>query len=204
MDEIGLFPLGICLLPGERVPLHIFEPRYKELIGECLDEEREFGLLLADEAGEREVGTTAAVVEVLERFDDGRMNIVVEGRDRFRVVQETEGRPFKTAEISPLDDGGEDPGPEEIERCLAAFRELAEAAGAELEEPDPDAEGLSFWIAARVDFGPEVKQQLLELRSERERVVALAKLLQRAHEAVRFARTARERAATNGRVEPPG
>ena len=186
------------------MPLHIFEPRYKELIGECLDEEREFGLLLADEAGEREVGTTAAVVEVLERFDDGRMNIVVEGRDRFRIVAGNRGPSVQDRGDLAARRRGRGSGTQEIERCLAAFRQLAEAAGAELEEPDPDAEGLSFWIAARVDFGPEVKQQLLELRSERERVVALAKLLQRAREAVRFARKARERAATNGRVEPPG
>src|SRR2546428_246128 len=66
MTEIGLFPLGIVLLPTERVPLHIFEPRYKELIGECLDEEREFGLMLTDDEGLREIGTCAAVEELLE------------------------------------------------------------------------------------------------------------------------------------------
>ncbi|TMJ94386.1 MAG: hypothetical protein E6G67_09675 [Actinobacteria bacterium] len=81
MSEIGLFPLDLVLLPGEQRPLHVFEPRYKELIGECLDEETEFGLVLADEEGMREVGTRAAVVEVLERFDDGRLNVVIEGGD---------------------------------------------------------------------------------------------------------------------------
>jgi Lon protease-like protein len=203
MVEIGLFPLELVLLPGERAPLHIFEPRYKELIAECLDEEREFGLLLSDEAGMREIGTTAAVVEVLERFDDGRLDIVVEGRDRFRLLEETEGRSFRTARISPLGDAGEEPTREEIDRCLAAFRRLAEAASAEPEEPDAGTASLSYWIAARVEFGVEVKQGLLELSSERERTVKLAELLDRAREAVRFARTARERAATNGRVEPP-
>jgi Lon protease-like protein len=203
MVEIGLFPLELVLLPSERLPLHIFEPRYRELIGECLDEQREFGLVLSDESGMRDVGTTAAVIEVLERFDDGRMNIVVEGRDRFRVLEETEGRSFRTARISPLGDDVEEATGEEIERCLAAYRRLAEAAGAEVEEPDAGAASLSYWIAARVDFGAEVKQELLELRSERERTVKVAELLRRARDAVRFARTARERAATNGRVEPP-
>ena len=90
--ELGLFPLGIVLLPTERVPLHIFEPRYRELIGECIAEEREFGLVFADENGVRELGTRARVDEVLEQFDDGRMNIVVEGGERFRVESLTRGR----------------------------------------------------------------------------------------------------------------
>jgi Lon protease-like protein len=78
MDEIGLFPLDLVLLPGEQRPLHVFEERYKELIGECLEDGVEFGLVLADEDGLRPVGTRAAVVEVLQEFDDGRMDVVVE------------------------------------------------------------------------------------------------------------------------------
>src|SRR5207245_2681338 len=72
MPELGLFPLGIVLLPSERVPLHVFEERYKELIGECVAPEQEFGLLYADDSGLRELGGRAAVVEVLERFDGCR------------------------------------------------------------------------------------------------------------------------------------
>ena len=85
MDEIGLFPLGLVLLPTEQVPLHIFEPRYRELITECVDEERPFGLVYADDDGIRQVGTLATVVEVTDRFEDGRLNIVVEGGDRFKL-----------------------------------------------------------------------------------------------------------------------
>ena len=203
MVEIGLFPLELVLLPGEQLPLHVFEPRYRELIGECLEGRQEFGLVLSDESGMREVGTTAAVIEVLERFDDGRLNIVVEGRDRFRLLEETEGRSFRTARISPLGDDLEEPTLEETRRCLTAYRRLAEAAGTAAGEPESEADRLSYWIAAQVDFGAEIKQQLLELCSERELTVKLAELLDRARDAVRFARTARERAATNGRVEPP-
>ncbi len=204
MDEIGVFPLGLVLLPGERIPLHIFEPRYRELIAECLDDDREFGLLLSDDEGTREVGTTAAVVEVLERFDDGRLNIVVEGRDRFRLHEETAGRSFMTAQVSPLDDESERPTEPEVERCMAAYRRVVEAADAELEEPTDETGALSYWLASRVDFGVEVKQELLELRSERERIVRLAGLLDHAREAIVWAKTAQERASTNGRVEPPG
>lgn len=204
MDEIGLFPLGIVLLPGERVPLHIFEPRYRELIGECLDEDREFGLVLSDDDGIRKVGTTATVVEVLERFEDGRLNVVVEGQERFRVIAETEGRSFRTARVSPVDDGPEEPSDQDVERCLAAYRRVAEEADAEVEEPGPETASLAYWLAARVDFGAEVKQEILELHTERERVVKLAELLDRAKEAIRWTRLARDRAQGNGRVEPPG
>ncbi len=204
MDDLGLFPLGLVLVPGERIPLHIFEPRYRELIGECLDNDSEFGLVLGGDQEIRSVGTTAAVVEVLERHEDGRLDIVVEGRERFQILEETEGRSFRTAQVEELADTGEEPDPDEVERCLAAFRRLVETAEAELEESEPGSEGLAYWIAARVDFGVDAKQELLELLSERERVVRLAELLAQATGALRFAKTASERAAGNGRVEPPG
>jgi Lon protease-like protein len=204
MQDIGLFPLGVVLFPGEQVPLHIFEPRYRELIGECIAEDREFGLVLADEEALRSVGTSAAVVEVVERYPDGRLDIVVEGRDRFRILAETAGRSFRTASVERVLDAGEEPTDDDIARCLEAFRALLEVAGAEFEPPDPGPEGLAYWIAARVDFGVDPKQELLELLSERQRIVRLAELLGRATGALRFAKTASDRAAGNGRVEPPG
>ena len=97
MPELGLFPLPIVLLPTERVPLHIFEPRYRELIGECLETDREFGLLLTTDDGTvHQIGTRASVEEVLEELDDGRLNIIVEGRTRFRLLELTTGRSFTT------------------------------------------------------------------------------------------------------------
>jgi Lon protease-like protein len=205
MDEIGLFPLGMVLLPGEQVPLHIFEPRYRDLIGECVDEDREFGLVLGDDDGIHEIGTAAAVVAVIERFQDGRLNIVVEGRERIRILEETSGRTFRTARVETMPDAEDTPSEEEVERCLAAYRSVVEAAEAEeAGEPAPGDEGLAYWMAARIDFGPEAKQELLELTSERERVVKLEELLARARAALTWAKTARERASGNGRVEPPG
>ena len=202
MNEIGLFPLNLVLLPGEQAPLHVFEPRYKELISECLAEDEEFGLVLADDDGIREIGTRAGVIEVLERFDDGRLNIVVEGRERFRLVELTEGRAFTTAEIVDIDDDGENPTEEEVEQCLAAYDRVVKAADAELEDLDFDADSIAFQIAARVDFGTEIKQGLLELQSERERVLRLAPMLNQAADAVKRDREIRERASGNGRVEP--
>ena len=203
MAEIGLFPLGLVLLPTERVPLHIFEPRYKELISECLAEEREFGLVLADDDGLRDIGTRARVIEVLQEFEDGRLNIVVEGAERFRLVELTEGRSFQTGEVEPVDDEGDAPSFEVVKRALELFRRLAEVAGAEIDEPPTDAEFLSFELAARVDFGVELKQELLELRSERARLQRLAELLERAAQGIALEREVRERAAGNGKVSPP-
>jgi Lon protease-like protein len=202
MDEIGLFPLPLVLMPGEQAPLHIFEPRYRELVAECLDRAEPFGLVLSDdEGGIREVGTRALVVEVLDRFDDGRLNIVVEGVERFRVVGLTDGRPFVTAEVDAVDDDLELPTPGERADALAAYDRVVEAAEAELDDLERDGDDLAFQIAARIDLGTEVKQQLLEMRSERERIVALAGLLDRAAEAVARDREVRHRASGNGRVE---
>lgn len=200
MTEIGLFPLELVLLPTERVPLHIFEPRYKELIGECLRSGEEFGLVLQDEQGQREIGTRAVVVEVLQVFDDGRMNVVVEGHDRFRLRELTSGREFPTGEVEPVDDEEGEAAVSESDRALSLFRNLVEVAGGEIEEPDGSTGPLSFEIAARVDFGIEPKQELLELRSEPARLQHLCTLLEGAIEAVHREREVRERAATNGKV----
>jgi Lon protease-like protein len=202
MDEIGLFPLNLVLVPGEQAPLHIFEPRYRELIGECLDFGNDFGLVLEDDEGLREVGTRCNVVEVIDRFDDGRLNVVVEATERFQLLGLTDGRPYRTAEIETLPDESDTPSEDEVEDVLAAYARVVAAAEAELDDLDLDADSVAYQIAARIDFGTVVKQGLLELRSERERVVKLAPMLNQAAEAVEREREIRTRAGGNGRVEP--
>jgi Lon protease-like protein len=202
MSEIGLFPLGIVLLPTELVPLHIFEPRYRELIGECLEEEREFGLVLADDDGLREVGTRAAVTEVLERFDDGRLNVVVEGRERFRIAELTGGRSFQTAEIEPVEDEDDPPVADDVERSLALFQRLIELTGTEIEAPEPTTPQLSYAVAARFEFVPTLKQELLQEVSEHRRLRRLCELLEGAADALEREREIAARAATNGKVQP--
>jgi Lon protease-like protein len=201
MDEIGLFPLGMVLLPTERVPLHIFEEQYKELIGECIDLEQEFGLVLQDDDGIREIGTRAAVVAVLERFDDGRLNVVVEGRERFRVVALTSGRPFRTADVEPLDDLEPDADEGAVDTAVENLRRVAELAGTDAENLDPVTEAPSFELAARVELEPKLKQGLLESRSEGERLRRVARLLEGAAQALE-ARAERARIASqNGHVK---
>lgn len=189
----------MVLLPTERLPLHIFEPRYRELIGECLAEEREFGLLLGDDEGLREIGTRAAVVEVVDRFPDGRMNVVVEGRERFRLVGLTGGRSFATGDVEPIADETSVSAQEDRDGVLEIYRKLAELVEAEVDEPDPHSELLSFEIAARVDFGAPRKQALLELTSERQRLEVVKDLLRQAIEGIELERELAERSSLNGR-----
>jgi Lon protease-like protein len=198
-EELGLFPLGIVLVPTERVPLHIFELRYQELVAECLDEEREFGLVFADDEGMREIGTRAAVLEVLDRFPDGRLNVVVEGRERFRIVEETSGRSFLTATTERFADDDVISERADRERALELYRALGRVVEQPVEEPDLDSGILSFELAARVDFGPERKQGLLELRSEPKRLEVVCSLLERAAEAITLERALAEVASKNGR-----
>ena len=192
------------LLPTEQISLHIFEDRYQELIGECLDEEREFGLIYADDDGLREVGTRAAVTEILDRFDDGRLNVVVEGRERFRLLELTDGRTFQTGLVEPLEEPDDPAESADAERARELFRKLVELTGAEVEEPAVGTELLSFELAGRFEFAPELKQRLLQLTSERERVKVLADLLEGAAQAVEREQDVAQRAASNGKVDPRG
>ncbi|MCS7005959.1 MAG: LON peptidase substrate-binding domain-containing protein [Thermoleophilia bacterium] len=201
MTEIGLFPLGVVLLPTERLPLHIFEERYKELIGRCLAADEEFGLVFADDEGIRDVGTRAAVVEVLTRFADGRLNILVEGRDRFRLLELTSGESFHTGEVLPLDDEDDPSAPELIERALSLFARLRALARSDVPLPHPDHPQLSFVIAAHVELDDELKLELLADTSERSRLERLCEVLEGAVETLRIRRRALERASGNGRVD---
>jgi Lon protease-like protein len=200
--EIGLFPLGLVLLPTEQVPLHIFEPRYRELIGECIEEEQPFGLVYADEDGLRGVGTLAAVVEVTDRFEDGRLNIVVEGGERFRLLDLTEGRSFQTGTVEALDDEDDPPTASDVERALAVFRRLVDLTGAEVEVPSEITGQPSFEIGSRFELAPELKLELLEETSERRRLVRLCEILETIAAAVERQREVSALAQTNGRARP--
>jgi Lon protease-like protein len=203
MSEIGLFPLGLVLLPTEQVPLHIFEPRYRELIGETLADGRPFGIVYADDDGLRAVGTLAVVVEVVDRFEDGRLNVIVEGTSRFRLLELTEGRSFATGRVEDVADQDDPAEPEDVERALALFARLAEQTESDVEAPEADTPALSFAIAGRFDFSPEIKQELLDESSERVRLKRLCELLELAAETVARQKEISRRAQSNGKVEPP-
>ena len=203
MPELGLFPLPIVLLPTERIPLHIFEPRYRELIEECIETGTDFGLVLTDgEGAVHEIGTRATVAQVLERLDDGRLNIVVEGGDRFRLLELTSGRAFTTGIVEEVEDE-DDPAPaSDVARAVEVFTALASEAESDVDIPDPDSPLLDFELAARVEIAPDAKQELLASTSPGGRMTRLIELLEIALQAVKIEKALRERAGKNGKVTP--
>ncbi|MBM3676566.1 MAG: hypothetical protein FJW96_01585 [Actinobacteria bacterium] len=199
MSELGLFPLGLVLLPTEHVPLHIFEPRYRELIGECLDEDVEFGLVHAADDDLEPIGTRAAIVSILERFDDGRLNIVVEGRERFRIARLTEGRSFRTAIVEPFLDEVPTGSAKKAEEALALFARLLKLAGVEAESPDPADPQLSFVLAGRFELSAELKLELLGSTSEATRLERVCQILEAAAVTIERQQELAALAQTNGK-----
>ncbi len=179
---IGLFPLGIVLLPGEIAALHVFEERYKLLVNERRDGGEEFGIVLGEDDGVREIGCTAAVVEILEELEDGRLNILVEGRRRFRLLDlvqpdDPEAEYIRGVVLYVEDD--EEDAPAELERrALDVFRKMLVLM--EVESPrDPGGHGaLSYRIAAAIDFGTALKQELLESLAEERRLETLVAVME--------------------------
>ena len=201
MDELGLFPLGIVLLPTEQLPLHIFEERYKELVDECLEQDGEFGLVYADDDGLRDLGTRARVVEVLTRFEDGRLNILVEGGDRFRLVELTDGRSFSTGLVTPIEDIDDSAEAAAVDEALRLFGLLREVTESEVDAPERELSQLSFALAGKVELPTDDKLGLLAETSERLRMELVQELLANAVLTAQRVRRAAERASTNGKVD---
>jgi len=200
--HLGLFLLEGVLLPTEQVPLHVYEPRYRELIGESLENETEFGWVLADNDGFRDVGCRAGVLGVLEEFADGRQLVAVEGREPFRVERLTSGRAFYTAEVEPLEDDGSAGSPDDVSRARELYRSILETSDVEGEVPDAASLVLSYELAARIEFDVGLKQELLELRSELQRMERIVQILDETATQLAREKEARDRAAGNGRVSP--
>lgn len=176
METIALFPLELVLLPGETLPLHIFEERYKRLMATLRADGGEFGVVLAEQDKMHEAGCAAALARVVEEFDDGRLNVLVEGRRRFHIVEvlppddpETETLRAMVSFFEDADDGSVAARDE----TLAAFADLMKALGLEQPQVPGSDVPLSFRLAAAVDFGAEVKQAMLESISETERLSQL-------------------------------
>ncbi|MGI8858914.1 MAG: LON peptidase substrate-binding domain-containing protein [Rubrobacteraceae bacterium] len=202
MSDIPLFPLNVVLMPGAPLPLHIFEDRYKQMVNECLEEETEFGMVLADESGTREVGCTARIVELVERYEDGRLVILVEGSRRFRLNNIMTGKPYYVGEIEYFEDETDEDVAALAEECIKLLERVVEAAteGSVAIEIEPPYRNLSFAIAGRIEFDIETRQQILELTTERERLEKVRELLSAAADRLERERKTREVAQTNGRV----
>jgi len=202
--ELPIFELPVVILPGELLPLHIFEERYKRMIGHCLDNAEPFGIVFRDEEGNaHRIGCMARVTEVLERFEDGRMNVVVAGEQPFKILERFEAGDFPAGEVEPIDasdEQGQEDDPEAASMAREAFAELVKRVSGE--PPDVgelEAEN-SYGIAARVELPAETKQALLELRSEPDRMRMLGNALRALVGALARSREIAERARMNGKV----
>jgi Lon protease-like protein len=202
LERFPLFPLGLVLIPHELVPLHIFEERYKLMIGECIAQEREFGIVWLSDDGLKEIGCSARISRVLERFEDGRMNVLVEGSAPFRLLRRIEDLPYPAGDVELLRDAADAAAvdPDAAEAARRRYADLVEEVTDERPEPDELAKLDAYGMAATLEVALEAKQTLLELRSERSRLEQLEGLFTEALARIRHAERAAERARGNGSV----
>ena len=198
MALLPLFPLDVVLLPGTPLPLHIFEPRYKEMIAECLASNAPFGVVRALEDGMADVGCTAEIVSVTKEYPDGRMDLVAEGRNRFEVLELKRERAFLQAEVLLVPDEPGAAADEDKARAIQVHLEILSLAGAVQDLSAADQSALSFYLAGSLPLDLDFKQKLLAMRSESERIQAVAGYLEGILPSLRRAAKVREKAGGNG------
>jgi Lon protease-like protein len=198
--EFPLFPLGLVALPGELIPLHIFEERYKTMMSECLAAEREFGIVWLSDDGLRDIGCACAIDRVLERMEDGRINLLARGTRPFRVLERQGHLAYPAGVIEFVQDRDDAPDAELAATAHAAYADLVKRAT----DRDPDNDELeqmsAYAMAATVDFGLDAKQGLLDLRSENARLRLVTRLFRAATKRLDFVDRAQARARSNGKV----
>jgi Lon protease-like protein len=195
---LPLFPLDLVLLPGAPLPLHIFEPRYKEMIGECIEKKNLFGVVRAQESSLADVGCTAEIVAVTKRYDDGRMDIVTQGRERFELLEVNQERAFLRGEILYLSDEPEQPTPQERERAIELHRQILALASAQQDLAQENDLPLSYQLAGSLPLDLDFKQQLLALRSEAARIRSVIQYFGSILPNLRRAVQIRQKAGGNG------
>lgn len=221
MSLIPLFPLNLVLLPGALLPLHIFEERYQDMIGKCLAGECEFGVTWEQEIkspneeteeegatpvrgkGWSRVGCTARILRVLQRYPDGRMDIVARGERRFAIdAVDLESCEYPQAEVGFFDDdpaANEEITPDERILLLDLHRRVLTLQGQSMNEPDTDTD-LGFALVQGLEQHWDLKQQLLILRSPASRVRYLMAYYERLLPLLAEARQARRKVAGNGHL----
>jgi len=198
--DFPLFPLSLVAIPHELVPLHVFEPRYRTMFDELLESETEFGIVWTSDGVLRSVGCACEVAEVLERMEDGRLNVLTRGTRPFRIVERQADRPYPAAIVEFLEDMPEDVDEGAAQAARSAYAELV----MEATDNEPDADELAgkgaYAMAATVDFGLDAKQGLLDLRSENARMRLVTRLFRAAVKRLDFVERAQARARSNGKV----
>jgi Lon protease-like protein len=196
---LALFPLDLVLFPGAPLPLHIFEPRYQELINECLSRKAPFGMVRSRENSLAEVGCTAAIVGVSKKYDDGRLDIVTEGRQRFEIEQLNQERTFLRGEVVFFDDEPSQVAKKETDTVIQLHQRLFEVLGQRV-EVEPSYASLSFQLAHELPVDLDFKQSILEMKSEAERIDTLIEYYRATIPKVELTLRARDKASGNGHV----
>jgi Lon protease-like protein len=205
LRNFPLFPLGMVALPTESVPLHIFEDRYRRMIERCLaadpgSSECQFGIIWLSDQELKPVGCVCEIERVLERMEDGRMNILALGTRPFRLLERQDELPYPAGNVEFLEDVEELADDQAAGDARALYHDLVERAtdrsltAEELDEMD------AYRMAATVEFELDAKQELLELRSENARLHTLTLLLRAAIKRLELVERAGERARSNGKV----
>jgi len=204
--RIPLFPLGVVLVPQMDLPLHIFEERYKTMINECLDEDRVFGVVLYEGSGFRRVGSTARVVQVLKRYEDGRMDILTKGEKRFSIHEVHEDKPYLEAEVEYFDDEPEDATPE-MEEMAGKGVDLLNQVSEMGDQPERytlgeewDPTRVSYTIAASRSFEPSERQEFIEMTSTSQRLEKGVQALEKTLERIRLTEEIKKIIDGNGKV----
>jgi Lon protease-like protein len=204
VKDFPLFPLGLVALPSELIPLHIFEERYKTMIGHCLEEESEFGIVWLADDGLRPIGCACEIAEVLERLPDGRINLLARGTRPFRIDARQDELPYPAGAVEFLDDRDEETDPGAAATAQEAYAELVHQATDRTPDPDELAAMTAYQMAATVEFGLDAKQGLLDLRSETARLKLVTRLFRAALRRLDFVERAQARARSNGKVNFSG
>lgn len=196
---LPLFPLEIVVFPGAPLPLHIFEPRYKEMIGECLSQNRAFGMVRAKENAVSAIGCSATILEVIKKYDDGRMDIAAEGAQRFEIIQVNQERSFLQAEVAFFEDEPSVVSKSAADSVVQLHEQLFAVLGRTV-EVERDAAYLSFRLAQDLPVDLDFKQTLLEMKSEAERVEILTEYYRATIPKIENSLRVRQRASGNGHV----
>jgi len=199
-NRIPLFPLDVVLLPGAQLPLHIFEPRYKLMIGRCLKEKLEFGMILAANESIATVGCTAEIIRKIRDYPDGRMDILTIGRAIFHLTELFDQKEYYEGAVEYVSDDPYVRNTEQQKQLGQLFDQLRALLSEKPWSDDPEApeETLSYRMAALLPVELETRQSLLESRSERGRRETLIRWLERLIPTLIAQQRARERAGGNG------
>ncbi len=206
IEKLPLFPLGIVLYPSESLPLHIFEERYKEMVGSCLKGDRRFGIIYVHEGKLADVGCIARIDRVMKEYEDGRMDILVTGESRFRLNEIYQEHSFLTADVETLVEPKIVLNNDMKERAITQHMRLLELAGRTLRPSVYEqVDNVSFILAHNSGLTSDQKQELLELISEDERIAYLIRHFEALIPRIEQFEEVRRKVQSNGHIRdfPP-